>query len=303
MPNRIPALHRRIKQLHKEELLSGKILSFTRIHHPPKGFGMDPYDIAIIERNDGTKICAQLTTSDIPLSIGAEVIPKLRHIRTMENGLRINDIKYELASVISEPKLHIQHYVLALTGPSGVGKTTVTRALLKLLSVYTEQVPVYTTRTKKKGDIEPYIHVSEEVFQRMLKTKEIVAHTSMPSKSEVRMYGYRKEDIENVWKKHKLPIIVTDIHLLKGLSEYLGRRAILSCGLLPPGESRRHMLSSLLHRMRSRGRETEEQMTERLKTAEFDLDAFSAHPHLFDHMVVNDELDNCLQRIQKIVLT
>jgi guanylate kinase len=81
---------------------------------------------------------------------------------------------------------------------------------------YYEQVPIYTTRSPKKGDTEPYIHVSQEAFDAMVKSGEIIARTQMESKTELRKYGYRKQDIEAIWAKAKLPIVVTDIHLLKG---------------------------------------------------------------------------------------
>jgi guanylate kinase len=192
-------------------------------------------------------------------------------------------------------------YVLAVSGPSGVGKTTIARSLLSLFSSYAEQVPIITTREARKSDTEPYIHVTKEQFDAMRKSGEIVSSTHMPSKTEVRYYGYRRRDIDAIWKRGKLPIVVTEIHLLKGLVESLGRRAVLSCGLLPPGKSKRTMLSALLHRLRIRGSHTEEQIQERLKVAEADLKAFDDHKHLFDHMLVNDEVQVCAETIRELV--
>ncbi len=301
MPNRIPALHRRTKQLAKTELKAGTIVSFTTIQHPPAGFGSEPYTVALVELADGKRVCAQLTRESAPAVIGAHVVPCLRRIRTMENGLFVNDVKYEVVQDVTLPIIQFSKYVLALTGPSGVGKTTITRSLMGVMRSYCEQVPVVTTRAKKKGDVEPYVHVDEKTFDVMVKSGEIIAHTQMESKTELRRYGYRKKDIEAIWAKMKLPVVVTDIHLLQGLSHSLGRRAVLSCGLLPPGNSHRRMLSSLLHRLRIRGRETASQIKERLKTAKSDLLAFDTYAHLFDHMVVNDKLDVVLERITKIV--
>lgn len=301
MPNRIPALHRRTKLLSKTELKPGTIVSYTTVQHPPAGFGNEPYTVALIELADGKRVCAQMTKESAIPVIGAHVVPHLRRIRTMENGLFVNDVKYAVAEPTALPIIGFKCYVLALTGPSGVGKTTVTRSLLGVLRSYCEQVPIYTTRRPKKGDVEPYMHVEERQFDAMVKSGEIIAHTQMASKTELRKYGYRKKDIEAIWSRTKLPIVVTDIHLLKGLSHTLGRRAILSCGLLPPGNSHRRRLSALLHRMRNRGRETVAQIKERLKTAKSDLTAFETYHHLFDHMVVNDKLDVCLERITRLV--
>jgi hypothetical protein len=78
--------------------------------------------------------------------------------------------------------------------------------------------------------------------------------------------------------------------LLQSLADYYGRRSILSFGLLPPGQSKRTMLSQLLHRLRSRGRETEAQIADRLKNAKADLHFFETQKELFDVMLVNDNL-------------
>lgn len=298
--NSAPALNRHLKKNRKKPQ-DGTLLSFTLIHNPPAGFGAEPYHIGLIEHSDGSRVCAQLTGSGFAPTIGARVVPKLRRIRTMANGLFVNDYKYEVVESAPQVKLHIQQYVLALTGPSGVGKTTITRTLAALFSPYATQVPIYTTRDPKKHELEPYMYVSKEEFDALIEKKEMIAYTTMASKSEQRFYGYRRKDIEKIWSEGKLPLVVTDIHLLKGLSESLGRRSILSCGLLPPGSSRRRMLSNLLHRLRGRGRDTEAQIQERLKVAKTDLEAFDLHPHLFDHLLVNDTLEVCVEHIGNLL--
>ncbi len=298
--NRIPALHRRIKALEKSRTQPGIIESFTVVRHPPSGFGTEPYHVALIRLQNGSRVMAQLTRdSELPI-IGATVAPHMRRIRIMDNGLLVNDLKYEVTEMKATPAFTITAYVLAVSGPSGVGKTTIARQLLTLFHSYAEQVPIITTRTVKKNDTDPYQHVTKEKFEAMVKSGEIISRTELPSKSELRHYGYRRQDIEAIWKKNKLPIVVTEINLLKGLVESLGRRAVLSCGLLPPGRSKRLMLSALLHRLRTRGRDTEEQITERLKIAEADLKAFTDHAHLFDHLLVNDELGACVETIRQI---
>ncbi len=301
--DRIPALHRRTKALQESPVVGGVIRSFTVVHHPPAGFGSEPYTVALVERDDGTKVMAQLTRESARPSIGDRVVPHMRRIRTMQNGLHVNDIKYEVVATVAAPVFAVTSYVLALAGPSGVGKTTVTRSLMALTHSVTEQVPIYTTRKARKNDTEPYVHVSMDEFSAMVARGEIVSHATMPSKTELRCYGYRRKDIEAIWAQGKLPIVVTEINLLQGLVKALGRRAILSCGLLPPGKSKRTMLSALLHRLRSRGNQTEEQIKERLKVAEADLKAFDDHADLFDHLLVNDDLDTCLKAIGELVKT
>ena len=181
-------------------------------------------------------------------------------------------------------------YILALTGPSGVGKSTVSRMLTRVCSEYAENVAIITTRAPKQGDDGEYVYVTEAEFERMRREGTIVASTQIPSSNENRQYGYRAADIEAVWSKGKVAVVVTELHLLEGLAHHYGRRSILSFGLLPPGKSKRAMLSQLLYRLRNRGRDTEEHISDRLKNAESDLTLFKEREDLFDHIVVNEDL-------------
>ena len=62
------------------------------------------------------------------------------------------------------------------------------------------------------------------------------------------------------------------------------------------------MLSQLLHRLRSRGRDTERHIQDRMKNAERDLDFFEERSELFDHILVNEDLDVVLETLKGHVL-
>ena len=141
--------------------------------------------------------------------------------------------------------------------------------------------------------------VSKEKFTEYLNKGEIMSFTHIPSASEERWYGYRKQDIETIWKRGKLPVVITEMHLLRQLAEHYGRRSILSFGLLPPGKSKRAMLSALLHRLRIRGRDAEEHIKDRLKNAAKDLEFFRERADLFDRILVNDDLQMVVETVRQ----
>ncbi len=285
MNSSAPIVHRAQKR-EREKLLPGVVVSFTVLMHPPAQFGSKSRTIGLIEFENGRRVLAPLI-ADTPF-IGQTVHPRMRLSHVSGEGLRVYEVAYE-AYAGKPVREKFPGYILALTGPSGVGKSTISRLLTKA-SPYSANVPILTTRARKASDQGEYVYVTPKKFKSLQRAGSIVAATNISSKSEQRQYGYRAADIEEIWSKGKLPIVVTEKDLLEGLARHYGRRAILSCGLLPPGRSKRAMLSQLLHRLRTRGRETEAGIRDRLKNAERDLAFFAERKDLFDHMLVNEDV-------------
>lgn len=290
MNNSAPIVHRALER-ERERFLPGVVVSFTTLMHPPAQFGPRPRTIGLIELENGRRVLAPLL-AEAPF-IGQKVHPRMRLSQVTDVGLRVYGVAYEaLASVTALQKF--PGYVLALTGPSGVGKSTISKLLTKTYSNYAVNVPILTTREPKFGDEGEYVYTTPREFNHLQRAGSIVAATNIPSESEHRQYGYRGADIEAIWKQGKLPIVITEMHLLEGLAHHFGRRSILSFGLLPPGKSKRAKLSQLLYRLRARGRETEVDIRDRLKNAERDLAFFRDRKDLFDHIVVNKDLSSII---------
>jgi len=296
MTHTSPVLHRAAKRLQRK-LQDGVVLTSTTLMHPPAEFGPQPRHIGLVQLDDGSKVLAGLSA---PLEIGTRVHPRMRLAAVNDEGLRRYDVAYEPIA-LKPAEAPFPGYILALTGPSGVGKSTVSNLLVNMVSSYAEKVPILTTRERRKGDDGEYRYVSKKVFTDLVQKGELVAMTHIPSETEERWYGYRASDIEKIWKRGKIPVVVTEMHLLVGLANRYGRRSILSFGLLPPGRSKRTRLSHLLRRLRHRGRETEDAIRDRLKNAEKDLDFFRQRSDLFDRILVNEDLDTVLKKLTKHV--
>lgn len=290
----------RLQKRRPGKSLPGTVISFTTVRHPPAGFPPEPRVIGLIELADGRRVCGRIMGNP---TIGAHVIPRMVLSAVTSEKLRVYDVAYEVTAMdhAAVTEKEFQGYILALTGPSGVGKTTVSRMLIGMCSDYIEQVPILTTRSKKNGDDGEYRYVNKEEFGQKISEGAMASYTRIPSESEERWYGYRCGDIEKIWKAGKLPVVITEMHLLDGLSRHYGRRSILSLGLLPPGRSKRAMLSALLRRLRERGRDTEEHIRDRIQNAAEDLDFFRRRADLFDHLLVNDDLSAVVERVRKHV--
>lgn len=273
------------------------ILSYTRLSGAPTR------TIGLIQLSDGTNVLAPLLGPDP--SIGQCVSPRMHLSTVTEQGLRIYDIAYETGTKNSvQPSVPktFPGYILAFTGPSGVGKSTISRLLTTMCSDFLAPVPILTTRKPKSCDEGEYRYVSQKTFVQLQKKGEIISFAQIPSSEEKRWYGYRARDIEKLWIKGFLPVVITEMHLLQGLATHYGRRSILSLGLLPPGRSKRMMISHLLHRLRSRGRDSEKSIADRIKNAEADLRFFRERHDLFDRIVVNNNLDAVVERVQRFTM-
>jgi len=299
MNGSVPIAYRALKH-EREKFLPGAVLSFTTLSHPPRHFGHRPRTIGLIELESGRRVLGPLL-AEKPF-IGQSVRPRMRLSHVTDEGLRVYEVAYEACATKAVALQKLPRYILALTGPSGVGKSTVSKMLTRACSEYAANVPIITTRSPKPGDDGEYVHVAPDEFERMKHSGAIVAATQIPSLSENRQYGYRGTDIEAIWREGKLPVVVTEIHLLEGLAYHYGRSTILSFGLLPPGRTKRAKLSQLLHRLRTRGRETEDNIQDRLKNAERDLTFFRERKDLFDHIVVNEDLRSMVASMKDKVL-
>ena len=299
MNHSVPITHRALKH-EREKFLPGVVVSFTTLSHPPARFGHRSRTIGLIELSSGRRVVGVLL-SEKPF-IGESVRPRMRLSHVTDEGLRVYEVAYEGCATKATTAKKFPRYILALTGPSGVGKSTISRTLTRVCVEYAANVPIITTRAPKSGDDGEYAYATPEEFEGMKRSRAIVAATQIPSSSENRQYGYRGADIEAIWSEGKLPVVVTERKLLEDLARHYGRSTILSFGLLPPGRTKRAKLSQLLHRLRTRGRETEENIKDRLRNAEHDLEFFKERKDLFDHIVVNEDLSSMIASMKEKVL-
>ncbi len=175
-----------------------------------------------------------------------------------------------------------------VSAPSGTGKTTVVERLVKvtprlrLSRSYTSRAP-----RKDEGDGVDYNFVSLARFEAMVANGEFLEHAEVFGN----LYGTRAGDTARCLESGDDVVLVIDVQ---------GARKVRAAGLphvaifvLPPS------YDVLEKRLRGRSQDTEDAMRRRLQVAREEVSAFEE----YDYVVLNDDLESCVDRIKAIVLS
>ena len=180
-----------------------------------------------------------------------------------------------------------QGKIVIISGPSGVGKSTICQGMIERLDNACLSVSA-TTRPKSKGEIDgkDYWFVSEDEFRRrineglLLEYAEVFGH----------LYGTPKDKVEEALQAGRTVILEIDVQ---------GGRQVKS--LFPDTEMIFILAPSakvLAERLNGRGRDDDEVAEERLRGAGVEI---AAAWRYYEHMVINDDLQQAIDECVKIV--
>jgi len=177
--------------------------------------------------------------------------------------------------------------VVIVSGPSGVGKSTICREAVKRLNNVYLSVSV-TTRPKSETEVDgqDYWFISEEQFRehiakgRLLEYAEVFDH----------LYGTPKDKVDEALQAGKTVILEIDVQGAKQAKViYPDAETIF---ILPPTQRK------LAERINRRGREDAEATEERLNGASGEI---AAAWQYYKHMVINDDLEQAVKEVVEII--
>lgn len=178
--------------------------------------------------------------------------------------------------------------LVIFSAPSGSGKTTIVRELLKRFNCF--EFSISATSRKPRGeerDGKDYYFLSNEEFKACVEQGEFVEWEEVYQGT---CYGTLKREMERIWAKGN--VILFDVDVMGGISlKRLFGDDACSVFIMPPS------IEELERRLRGRGTDAEEVILKRIAKAEFEL---SKAPE-FDHIVVNDKLDDAVSEVEKIL--
>ncbi len=179
--------------------------------------------------------------------------------------------------------------LIVFSAPSGSGKTTIVRHLLKQEELNLEFSISATSREKRGQEIDSkdYYFLSAREFKDKIKNDEFLEWEEVYRDN---FYGTLKSEIERIWSKGKH--VIFDIDVSGGLR--IKRKfpeETLAIFVKPPD------LNELVRRLKDRGEETEEKISMRVAKAPAEL----ATAPLFDEIVINKDLDQALENAYSLV--
>lgn len=174
--------------------------------------------------------------------------------------------------------------LIVLSGPSGVGKGTIVKKLLQKGN-YALSVSC-TTRAKREGetDGESYFFISKNEF---LKTIEEGGFLEYSNHFE-NYYGTPKKFVEKQLKTHD---VVLEIEVDGALQVKKSHPEAILIMLVPPSAE------ELKKRLLGRGTESEEKIAGRIARMDYEL----SKKELYDYILVNDDLDECVAKLEDII--
>lgn len=176
--------------------------------------------------------------------------------------------------------------VFVITGPSGVGKGTLIRGLMAHLPQLELSVSA-TTRPPRPGERDgvEYHFMTPEQFERHVAAGEFVEHADYAG----RRYGTLRSELEQRTQRGIPVVLEIEVQGARQIRQTMPQATQVF--IAPPS------LPALHNRLVGRGTDDTEEVERRLRVAEQELQAQSE----FGHVVVNDRLDDALERLVEIV--
>jgi len=181
----------------------------------------------------------------------------------------------------------MKNFAVAICAPSGVGKTTVARALVEQSQDLTFSVSA-TTRSARPGERPgvDYHFVARSEFESMIEQGLLLEWAEVHGN----LYGTPQRNLEAAERDGEQLILDIDV---QGAAQVVAARPdTVTIFLLPPS------FGVLMERLRGRGSEDASRLRRRMETARSELEAMNA----FQYVVVNDRLEEAVGRIRSIIV-
>ena len=183
--------------------------------------------------------------------------------------------------------------LIILAAPSGTGKSTICKELLKRNKKWKFSVSV-TTREPRDGEIEgkDYSFISNSEFEHFVKFGDFIEWEIVHGNK----YGTLWSTIDDALDNNKVMILDIDVKGAMSIKEEHSNETILIF-IEPPGINIAEQKEALNERLVNRGHEQTTQIKHRLKRFETEME----FKEKFDHHFINENLNKTIDKVEKLI--
>ena len=179
----------------------------------------------------------------------------------------------------------MKNVLMVVSGPSGVGKGTIVKTLVKRRSDVVESVSC-TTRAPRAGEVHgrEYYFLEKEDFLQRIQADDFLEYDEHFGN----YYGTPKSFVRDTLKEKS---VILEIDVVGGLN---AKKAFPDCVLVmiaPPSKE------ELKRRLIGRGSEKEEEIENRLSRLDYELSRAKS----YDYTIINDDLEKAIDELGKIL--
>jgi guanylate kinase len=178
--------------------------------------------------------------------------------------------------------------LIIISAPSGAGKTTIVRHLLKsgLNLSFSVSATTRSVRGSERNGVD-YFYLTVSEFKMKIENNELVEWQEVYKDL---YYGTLKSEMERIWGEGKSVLFDVDVKGGINLKKIFGKDS-LSIFIMPPS------VTELENRLIRRGTDAPEKIRMRVEKAKEEIDLADR----FDRIVVNESLDSAKKEVVEIV--
>lgn len=178
--------------------------------------------------------------------------------------------------------------LIVVSAPSGAGKSSLVKALVKALPNL-EVAVSHTTRKPRPGEVDgkDYHFVSQERFRQMLAENAFLEHAQVFDN----LYGTAQSSLEGPLQQGRDLILEIDWQGARQVCELIPEAVRLF--ILPPS------IEALRQRLEGRGQDDQTIIERRMRDAQAEM----SHWQEFDYLIINDAFDEALAEMASLVRT
>jgi guanylate kinase len=195
----------------------------------------------------------------------------------------------KLRYTLQMPAASIQGALIVISGPSGVGKTTIVHRVREELDAIFSVSATTRPKSNRETDGVDYYFISSDQFEKLVLEGAFLEHAEV---FHCHRYGTLKNPVEKALSEGRLTLL--DIDVQGGMQVHQNMAQSLRFFILPPSED------ELLRRLTARGREDADSIQRRFSEAKQEI-ALARECGAYDFFIVNDDLDLAVAEIVAVI--